>query len=154
MHVNNIYNNNERHNSMFTTFTLRYPPSALLWYKWYMLKAWCHEKEYDPPAPVWCSSSRSKCSVSALPELLLNSFNPELKLLGEGEGGTLKWGGYRVYKSTVMKLLVFYLLIVVSFNNIGSGPEFILWKSTRFSRHGNFVFAPSKEKAFLPSWET
>ena len=41
-----------------------------------------------------------------------------------------------------------------SWRMVGKAPEFILWKSTRCSRLGNLVLAPSREKAFLPVWET
>ena len=41
-----------------------------------------------------------------------------------------------------------------SCRRVGKAPEFILWKSTRCSRLGNLVLAPSREKAFLPVWDT
>ena len=51
-------------------------------------------------------------------------------------------------------LLVSHLMswpMAVSCRTVGSGPQFILWKSTRCSRLGNLVRAPSREKALRPS---
>ena len=73
-----------------------------------------------------CSSSRPQCAVSGLKQGEWTETEPQLVSATNLESGT------------------------ASCRMVGKGPEFILWKSTRCSRLGNLVLAPSREKAFLP----